>query len=384
MTTTQKLQIAMLAAIRTVMTTAHRMIYPFLAVFARGLGVDLTTVSALVANRAIIGALDPFIFPFLEPRGRKFGMLLGLGLFVSAMGIVAIHPALWTMGIALILAMSGRAFFDPSLQAFLGDQVPYERRGTAIALTEFSWSLAFILGIPAMGFLIARLHWSAPFGVLGALGALAFIVIAVTLRDTAKPAHHADGIFGNMRQIFTSPPVLATVFIGMCASMANEVVNLIFGVWLEDSFHLQLAALAGASAIIGLSELGGESLVALLVDRLGKVRATGLGLMVNCVAALLLPIIGRTPFGAIVGLFFFYISFEFMIVSLIPLLTEVMPAARATTLSVGGAAQSLGRAIGALLAPALYAFGFPMTTVAAVVINLIGLAAVWYVSRHHA
>ena len=59
----------------------------------------------------------------------------------------------------------------------------------------------------------------------------------------------------------------------MWASAGNELVNLIFGVWLEDSFGLQIAALAGASAVIGFSELGGESLAALLTDRIGKPRA---------------------------------------------------------------------------------------------------------------
>jgi predicted MFS family arabinose efflux permease len=69
------LRLIILTFIRVILNTAHRMIYPFLAVFARGLGVDLGTVSALVANRYIIGAATPFLFPFIEPRGRRFGML---------------------------------------------------------------------------------------------------------------------------------------------------------------------------------------------------------------------------------------------------------------------------------------------------------------------
>jgi hypothetical protein len=46
-------------------------------------------------------------------------------------------------------------------------------------------------------------------------------------------------------------------------------------------------------------------------------------------------------------------------------------------------AQSRQSRRGALLAPTLYALGFSFVTAAAVVINLLGLAAVWYVSRHH-
>ena len=377
------LRLAILTFIRVILNTAHRMIYPFLAVFARGLGVDLATVSALVANRSVIGAATPFLFPFIEPRGRRFGMLLGAGLVAAAMGLVALWPSLITLGAALVLALVGKTFFDPSMLAYIADHVPYERRGAATAFSEFAWSLSFILGVPAMGFLIAHLNWSAPFGALGLLAALACLLLAWAARDSHRPAPHADGLFGNVRAIFTSAPALAGLAIGLFASMANEVVNLLFGVWLEDSFQLQIAALAGASAVIGLSELGGEGLVALFADRLGKVRATGIGLAANCLAASLLPLIGRTELGALAGLFLFYITFEFTLVTSIPLMSEIMPAARATTLSFNLAAHSLGRAGGALLAPVLYASGLSSATGAAVVINLLGLGAVWYVSRHH-
>ena len=376
-------QIFVFTVIRTVMNTAFRMVYPFLAVFARGLGVDIGVVSGLVANRAIVGAATPFLFPFIETRGRKFGISLGLGLFVLAMGMVALFPSLATLGIALILAMIGKTIFDPSMTSYVADHIAYEKRGAAIAFSEFAWSLAFIAGIPFVGWIIARSTWSAPFWALGILGFIALLFILLTLQDSTKPTRHADGMFGSVKAIVTTPAVLVAFSIGACITSADEVVNLMFGVWLEDSFQLQIAALAGASAVIGLSELGGEGLVALFVDRIGKVRAAGAGIVANNLAAILLPVIGRTELGALTGLFFFFISFEFTIVSIIPLMSEMMPSARATTLAISGSANFIGRAIGALLAPKLYAFGFLTVTGASVFFDLLALIAVWYVSKHH-
>ena len=378
-----RLRLLTYTAIRVVVNTAHRMIYPFLSIFARGLGVEVGVVSALVANRAIVGSFSPFIFPFLEPRGRKFGMLLGLGCFVLSMGLVAVWPSVTTLGIALVFSLLGKAVFDPSLTAHMADRTPYSERGSAVAVLEFAWSLSFILGIPAVGWMIARANWSAPFSILGILGAAAFVYIALTLHDPSRPVHHQDGVFGNAKEILTSTVTLAAISIGLTVSAANELVNIVFGLWLEDSFKLQIAALGAASAIIGLSELGGEGLVFWFVDRLGKVRASGLGVVANCLAAILLPVIGRTQTGALVGLFLFYITFEFTIVSIIPLITEVMPAARVTMLSFAGAAHSIGRAVGALSAPVLYEMGFQLILLAAIGSNLLGLAAVWFVSRHH-
>ncbi len=37
----------------------------------------------------------------------------------------------------------------------------------------------------------------------------------------------------------------------------NEIVNLVFGVWMEDAFQLKLAALGGASVILGVANLRG-------------------------------------------------------------------------------------------------------------------------------
>ncbi len=378
----KKLQILTFTAIRVVINTAHRMIYPFLTIFARGLGVDVGVISTLVANRAIIGSLDPFIFPFIEPRGRKFGILLGLGLFVISMSMVVIWPTVTSLGISLILSLTGKSIFDPSLTSYVADHTPYEKRGSAIAVLEFAWSLAFILGIPAAGWAIAHTGWSAPFSILAILGIAALIYIALTLKDSTKPESHVDGVFGNAKIILTSRTTLVALSIGLTISAANEVVNLMFGVWLEDSFKMQIAALGAASAIIGFSELSGEGLVFWFVDRIGNVRASGIGIIANCLSALLLPWVGQTQAGALVGLFLFYITFEFTIVSIIPMMTEIMPAARATTLSFAGAAHSIGRAIGAMLAPILYSIGFSFVTGSAIIFNLLGLAAVWYLVKH--
>lgn len=183
--------------------------------------------------------------------------------------------------------------------------------------------------------------------------------------------------WANFGVVLRNTTALAGISIALWASAANELVNLIFGVWLEDSFGLQIAALAGASAVIGLSELSGEGLVALLTDRIGKPRALVLGLSANTAMAILLPFIGRTEVGALIGLFLFYITFEYTLVSHIPMVTELIPGARATVMAFNVTGHSLGRAIGAFLAPFIYRqFGFMFVALLAVVFNIIGLLAV--------
>src|SRR6266498_319459 len=170
-------QLIIFMLLRTILNTMHRMVYPFLAVFARGLGVDITVVSFVVTARSFVGMFAPVFGSIADQRGRKFGMLMGIFLFIMGMGLVAVHPSFLTFSIALSLGILSKYLFDPSMQAYFGDRVPYERRGTALAVTEVAWSLAFIAGVPLIGYLIAAYGWSAPFPLLAGLGLVMFAVI---------------------------------------------------------------------------------------------------------------------------------------------------------------------------------------------------------------
>jgi predicted MFS family arabinose efflux permease len=378
-----RFQLLVFMSLRTILNTMHRMVYPFLAVFARGLGVELTTLSYVVTARSFFGLFAPVLGAIADHRGRKFGMLAGVLLFTVGMGAVALQPNFITFSIAILLALLGKYLFDPAMQAYFGDRIPYERRGAALAVTEAAWSLSFVAGVPLMGFLIAGYGWDAPFPLLGGLGLVMFAVIwlMVPRRDSSRSTSAGrtqpkPDSAKNIRAVLTNIPALAGISVALWASASNELVNLIFGVWLEDSFGLKIAALAGASAVIGLSELGGEGLVALTTDRLGKPRALALGLTGNVLAALLLPVVGRSEVGALIGLFLFYITFEYVLVSHIPLMTEVMPEARATLLSFNVTGHSLGRMIGALLATFIFQrFGFFPVTLIAVLFNVFALLA---------
>lgn len=368
-------QIVIVALLRIIVNTMHRMVYPFLTVFAQGLGVDVTTVSLTLAGRNVAGIFGPIVAPVADSRGRKFGMMLGIVTFTIGVGLVAMHPSLATFSAALILAILGKSWFDPAVHAYFGDRVVYEQRGTAVAVIEVAWSTAFILGVPAMGFLIAHFGWSAPFPVLTVLGAFMLVVIWWMIPRDERTVERKP-LFPNVQSVIASVPALAGISIGLWASGANEMVNLIFGVWLADSFKLQIAALAGASAVIGIAELTGESLVATVTDRLGKPRAVAYGLAANIAASLLLPFIGRTEAGALAGLFLFYLSFEYLVVSQLPMMTEVVPAARATAIALNSVGFGIGRSLGALLSTFIYMrLGFPAVTWVAVVFNLFALLA---------
>jgi predicted MFS family arabinose efflux permease len=360
--------------VRVLINTQHRMVYPLLPVFARALGVTPEALSGAIALRYATGALSPLLSWLGERTSRKAGMLLGMALFGLGSLFVLLFPTFHGFVAAIILTVLAKSALDPAMQAYLGDTVPFERRGQAVAVVELGWSLSFLLGIPAVGYLIDRGGWLAPFPLLLLMAILAMIGLAVALPGGVAAPGAGAPFWRSARAVLSSPAARAGLLLMVFISAANELVSIVFGTWLEGTFGLQLAALAGASFVIGGSELLGESLVGLLTDRLGKARAVRGGTLLNCLCAILLPVIARGPAGAFAGLFLFYVTFEFTLVSALTFLTEISREARATFLGLNMLGISAGRALADLAGLPLLGWGMAYVVAGTVALNLIGIA----------
>jgi predicted MFS family arabinose efflux permease len=163
---------------------------------------------------------------------------------------------------------------------------------------------------------------------------------------------------------------LAGLLTGVLFTMANELVNLVFGLWIEQGFGLDFGALTVTSIVIGVSELGGEIFTGAWLDAVGKRKMIWIFLGLNALAAAILPFTGGSLGLAMGGLGFFYVTFEILMVSALTMMSEVMPAARATMLSATLAGFSIGRMLGDLIGPGLFEIGFWATCLAAVLLNL--------------
>lgn len=350
------------------------MVYPFLSTFARGLGVDPTAITLAITSRSFTGALSPLFTPLADRFGRKTGILMGIGIFTIGVGMVALFPSFLTFFIALSLGFLGLYIYMGSTHAYLGDQVVYEKRGRIMAIPETGWSLSFIVAMPLVALLIGRFGWRAPFPLLTGLGMIVFVLVALVIPKNSRIPRTAGVTLNLYREVMHSPVAIACVSLTLLSVAANEVVNLVFGIWMGTSFGLNLSALGAASAVIGIAELSAESLSSGLVDRLGKERSIRIGLIINGLVALSLTWLGQNLWSAMVGLFFFYLTFEYVSVSTFPLLTEVLPGARATLMGVNVAAICLGRAVGDLAAPLIYYhWGFLVNSLLAIVFDVLAL-----------
>jgi len=383
----QRLEVQLGCAVlaRLVVNTARRMAYPFGPALGRGLGVPLEAISSLIAiNQATI-MLSP-VFGLLADRwGYRLTMLGGLMIFALGMLAGGLFPVFAVLAFTMIAVGVTKGSYDPALLAYVGEQVPFARRGLAIGLIELAWAGSSFVGLPLVGLMIDRWGWRSPFLALGVLGLLGLLLLRVMIpADSAQRqrANRTGGLLSNWQLLISHPAALGALAFNFLLCAGNDLLAVIYGAWLEQDYGLHVVALGLTGAtVIGLAELAGEGLTAALSDRVGLRRAALGGAAATVLSYLLLPFIGHGLAPALLGLFLTFVSFEFAIVTSMSLFTETLPQARATVMSSNLAAASAGRMLGALLGVALWrGGGLPANALVAAVFSwlaLIGLVWGW-------
>jgi len=354
------LKIIVVVICRLVLSLARRFAYPFAPVLSRGLGVPLTSITSLIAVNWATSLLGIFFGPLADRFGYRKMMVLGLGMLAVGMFAGGLFPFYGVILIALFLAGLGKVVFDPAVQAYVSERVPYSRRATAIGFLEISWAGCTLLGIPLIALLIDKVGWRSPFFAMGAIGFAGIIALIILF----PPDEQSISTPRRSLSVKKALPIIVQdkASLGMLAyifffSAAIDNLFVVYGAWLEKAFSVSVVALGMATGVIGVAELVGEILVATISDRLGLKRVVMIGVTICIFTYGLLPFAGQSLLPALAGLFIHFLIFEFTIISSVALCTELQPEMRATVLAGFFAGAGLGRILGALMGGPIWLSG---------------------------
>ncbi len=369
----------------------YRIAYPFLPAISRGLGVPLETASLLIGARALIAATSPLYGALADRFGRRAVMLLGVSALLAGALALGAGPTYACAMAAFLLFGLSKASYDPTVQAYIGDTVPYAKRGRLLGLLELTWAASWLVGVPLAGVMIARYGWRSPFWFVGVLSLISLVLTWRTCREFRQtgqapaPAgvaagtttgRHAFGV--RRRPIWATRNVACALIVSLLMIAANENLFIVFGAWMENQFALSVTTLGAASSVIAIAEFVAETTSAGIVDRLGKRRATMIGLAASLGAYLLLPVVAQSLAGALGGVMLMFLTFEFGTVSMLPMTSELVPEARGMVMSLVAAAMAAGRTIGSIMGPRVWdAGGLALNTLVSAAIVMVAMFVLW-------
>ena len=371
-------RITLLTGARSAACACFRFAPPFLATIASGLGVSLERIGIAIAITELSGLLSPLTNKVGERMHRRTAMTVGLLMVATASAGVASSRGMVMFTICLVVLAQSKVLFDLGLGAWFSDRVPYEQRGRVLGINEMSWAFGLLLGVTAMGLVTAASSWRVAYLV----GMVTVILLASVVRWKV-PADHHETVHARRSPTHERMPRRALlIFFGMfCLMGAAQVLFVTFGSWLKDHFGMTDAGVSAVVFGLGFCELLASSASARFADAWGKERATAVGAALIVPAALVLAVGHGHLWLGLPALIIAIGSFEFSVVSVVPLTTELVPSAPSRGMASSFALGTLGRAAASIPATAAYTrWGM---VVPACMAAVLATGCVATMTRHH-
>ena len=314
-------------------------------------------LGVILAVRSLVGLSAPLWGALADRKGYRTILqvclcIAGTGTFIS---VLMGSPFLFA--VFIVIGGIGVAGFKPNLHAYLSGMIPYEKRGRGLGIVEYSYALAGVAGLPAIGFLIEAMGWRVPFYLLGGFLVL-MAAVFFTLPRAKRPAAVLPAPTVGFKSFFRLGSNAVSAWASIAAMglviFANVHLYIIYGVWLGGEYGLGPARLGSVSFIFGIGDLAMSILVSLYIDRLGKKRNVLFGAAAAAAGFMLLPFLDRGLVPAVAGLAFVRLCFQAIILGLFPLISEQVPNQRGKAISLAIAAGLLGSTFASITGPAAY------------------------------
>ena len=344
-----------LTVTRTVANTGYRFAPPFIAIIAgneQGFDVSIAQVGLIISISELAGFLAPLLGTFVDRVSRRTAIAVGLGgAFVGIM-LMAGAPNLIVLCVGLTLLNLLKSCFDLGMAAWIADRVPYVRRGRVVGLTETSWALSLLVGVSLLGLVTAVSSWRVACAIGGALIAACAVWLDARLRRSGEIAHAtetATSVPGKMTMRAWLVPISMFGMMG-----GAQCLFVTFGAWLADEFDFGASRIALVGFALGIGELVSSTSSARLTDRLGKEHSVVLGATMMVPSALLLAAFDTSLIVGLVGLTIFIIGFEYGVVSMLPLATQLVDSAPGKGFGLVIGVGTFGRGVLTIVATSLY------------------------------
>ena len=174
------------------------------------------------------------------------------------------------------------------------------------------------------------------------------------------------------------PSALVMLLTALMLVLTAEMIVIAYAAWMEQVFGATVQTLGSIAATFAVADIVGEVLSMWGVDRFGKKRALLVGFIGTTALYFVIPLLGASFLLALAALFLYYVCFEFTVVSIFPLISELAPEARGTIISLAILAENVGRMAGAVGGAWLFgAAGFGANGIAAGLILAVTTVVFW-------
>ena len=359
-----------------------------LVVLGQEFHVSTGDASAVVSVFAVVYGILQL---FYGPLGERFGKLRVVSLAVSACAIISAITAM-SMSLPMLVIMRGfmgaaAAGIIPLSMAWVGDQVPNERRQETLAKLMSATVLGMMSGLWFGGFAADTVGWRGAFVLLSVMFGLAAVLLLRRLRRQSKTVSlAAPGLWAAFR---LTGQLLSTTRVRLVMSVTATEGALVFGAMafmpthLHQQYGLSVVAAGSVMMLYGLGGLLYSQMARRWLAWLGERGLVRTGALLVAVGLLVLAWGSGVWLGMLAclmtGLGFYMLHNTLQVQA-----TQMAPAARGTAVTLFACSLFFGQSTGVLLVAQSVDLGWLAYAFTGVAVGVVMLGAVIYrlVGRH--
>ena len=365
---------------------------PMLVVLGQEFQVSTGDASAVVSVFAVVyGVLQLFY----GPLGERFGKLRVVSLAVSACAVFSAITAL-SVNLPMLVIMRGfmgaaAAGIIPLSMAWVGDQVPYERRQEILAKLMSATVLGMMSGLWFGGFAADTVGWRSAFVLLAVMFGVAAVMLLRRLREQAKRQAQlqtvaAPGLGAAFR---LTGQLLGTPRVRWILTVTAVEGALVFGAMafmpthLHQQFDLSVVAAGSVMMLYGVGGLLYSQMARRWLAWLGERGLVRTGAILVAVGLLVLAWGSGVWLGMLAclmtGLGFYMLHNTLQVQA-----TQMAPAARGSAVTLFACSLFFGQSTGVLIMAQSVDMGWLAYafTAAAVGVSCLGVLVYRLVGRH--
>jgi predicted MFS family arabinose efflux permease len=268
--------------------TCVTMLGPLLVDLSAELDVSLGQAGLLAAAMAVSWALAaPFAGLLSDRFGRRPMIVLALGGLGTVTIGAGLAPDYGTLLVTRVLAGLFGGFGPAAVLAAAGDLFPPRKRGMAMSWTNLGFSLAAIVGVPAIGVVGGAFGWRWAFAASGVL----LLALAALIRFTfpvgrVQPAE--GGVFSTYRSVVGVPGLASVLAANLFERALFNLSVLYLPSFLMLNYGLDAVAVAPILVLVAFGNIAGTVGGGWLGDRFPKATIFIIAQALSGVVALVL------------------------------------------------------------------------------------------------
>ena len=334
-------------------------VVPLLPFFARAMNAaewQVTLVFAAYSMGQFIG--EPFWGRLSDRIGRKPVLLVTILFNVAGYFALAFAPNVWVAIVVRLITGFGAGNIS-TVQAYIADVTPPEKRSSRMGLIGAAFGLGFIVG-PGLGGLLThaeqgRLGFQIPLFVAGALAAVAALCVMLFLRESRTHAPPAQSPWAAMGDALNNPAISRVLLVSLIYMGGFSGMEAAFGLWAEARFGWGAPQVGWCFMCVGIvSAFSQATLTGRLARRFGEANMLTFGvLLFGAMLALQTVNTNQWLVPVLMGIGTFGMSMAMPNISSI--ISQASPPGRqGSMLGLNMAASSGARVIGPIIAGVTY------------------------------